>query len=165
MTLLDAPRYDAAGARKRRNLVIGALLCCVVAAIFVYTFWDWPEKHRVERFFQAVEAQDFPKAFAIWNNDPDWQQHPQKYVQAGYPYGRFLSDWNDQSEYGKITSHKIIYVTTLGNGVLTAVVVNGRKTLLPLFVEHKTHTISFTPYDIVQQRNSLGMTYYQISYH
>ena len=165
MTLLDAPAYNAARARRRRNYIIGALIFCLLAGILLFVFWDWPEKHRVERFFAAIEAQDYPRAFGIWNNDPNWQQHPQKYVQAGYPYGRFLTDWDKTSDFGPITSHKVTYATTMGNGVLVAVEINGRKTLLPLFVDHKSHSISFTPYDIVQQKNALGMTYYQLSYH
>ena len=49
-------------------------------------------EHKVNEFFAAVEAQDFPKAFGIWNNDADWQQHTQRYAAAGYPYGRFVID-------------------------------------------------------------------------
>ncbi len=164
MTLLDAPSYDARRAKKRRNTWIGLAVACVVAGIFLFIFWNWPAEHRVNNFFAAVEAQDFPKAFAIWNNDPNWQQHPEKYVQAGYPYGKFLVDWGKSGEYGVITSHKIIYATGFGNGVLMAIDVNGRKTPMTLSVEKKMHTIGFTPFAIAQRKNSLGFNYYEISY-
>ncbi len=164
MTLLDAPSYNAARARKIRNLIIGLAVLCIAAAIFLYVFWDWPEEHRINQFFAAVEKQDFPKAFGIWNNDPDWQQHAQKYATAGYPYGRFLVDWSQSSDYGVITSHKILYATTFGNGVVMAVEVNGRKTPLTLAVTRKTHIIGFTPFALTAQKNALGMTYWQISY-
>jgi hypothetical protein len=91
MTLLDAPTYDPVKARTRKNLLIAGLVTCVVLAGFLWYFWDWPQEHRVNQFFAAIEAKDLPKAFGIWNHDPDWQQHPQQY--APYPYGRFETDW------------------------------------------------------------------------
>lgn len=164
MTLLDAPSYNAARARRTRNLLIGLAVLLVAVGIFLYVFWDWPEEHRVNQFFAAVQAQDFPKAFAIWNNDPNWQQHPDKYLKAGYPYGRFLVDWSKSGEYGVITSHKILYAATFGNNVIMAVEVNGRKTPLTLGVEHKTHVIGFTPFTLTPVQNALGLTSWQISY-
>ena len=84
MTLLDAPTYDPAKARTRRNILIAGLIACLVLAGLLWFFWDWPQEHRVNQFFAAIEGNDLPKAFAIWNHDPNWQQHPQKY--ASYPY-------------------------------------------------------------------------------
>ncbi len=164
MTLLDAPAYNAARARKRRNLIIGLVVLLIAAAIFVYVAWDWPQEHRVNQFFAAVEHQDFPKAFGIWNNDPNWQQHPDKYAKAGYPYGRFLVDWSQSGDYGVITSHKILYATTFGNSVIMAIEINGRKTPMTLGVERKTELIGFTPFELTPQKNALGLTYWQISY-
>lgn len=166
MTLLDAPTYNAARSRTIRNSLITLAIAGVITAILLYVFWNWPEEHRVNQFFQAVESQDFPKAFGIWNNDANWQQHPDKYVQAGYPYGRFLVDWSRSSDYGVITSHKIVYATSsLGNSVLLAVELNGRKTPMALAVAKKDHTMSFSPFDLTPMKNSLGWTYWQVSYH
>ena len=75
------------------NLVIGALFFCAFAGIVVALCWNLPAEHRVNQFFTAVEAQDFRKAFGIWNNDPNWQEHTQRYATDGYPYGRFVVDW------------------------------------------------------------------------
>ena len=165
MTLLDAPAYNADRARKRRNAIIGVLIGLVVLGIFVFIFWNWPAEHRVNRFFAAVEAQDYPKAFGIWNNDADWQQHPQKFVTAGYSYGRFMNDWSTSGEYGKITSHKILYATSsLGNSTLMAIEINGRKTPATLGVEKSTHVLGFTPFELTPQTGSFGLTYWQVSY-
>ena len=46
-----------------------------------------------------------PKAFGIWNHDPDWQHHPQQYAQ--YPYGRFETDWGHASDWGDKLVQKI----------------------------------------------------------
>jgi flagellar basal body-associated protein FliL len=69
MTLLDAPTYDPAKARARKNILIASLITVLVLAGFVWYFWNWPQEHRVNQFFAAIEAKDMPKAFAIWNHD------------------------------------------------------------------------------------------------
>jgi hypothetical protein len=165
MTLLDAPSYDAARAKRRRNLLLSAIAALIVAGILVFLCWNVPAEHRMNRFFAAVEARDYPKAYGIWNNDADWQQHTERYAGTGYPYGRFVNDWSETGEYGKIASHKILYATSsLGNSTLMAVEVNGRKTPLTLGIEKKTHAFSFTPFDLSPQTGSFGMTYWQVSY-
>jgi hypothetical protein len=143
MTLLDAPTYDPAKARARKNVLIASLITVLVLAGFLWYFWNWPQEHRVNEFFAAVEAKDMPKAFAIWNHDPDWQQHTQQYAQ--YPYGRFEVDWGHSSDWGDIKTHKIVMSKTVGSGVVVGVLVNGQKTPVFLWVERKTKTIGFSP--------------------
>ena len=163
MTLLDAPAYNAGRARKRRNAIIAGIVGVLILGALVFVFWNWPAEHRVNRFFAALEGQQFEQAYGIWNNDPGWQQHADKYKTSSYPYNRFLDDWNVNGEYGKITSHKILYATSsLGNNTLMAVEVNGRKTPVTLGVEHKT--IGFTPFSLTPQIGTFGLTYWQISY-
>jgi hypothetical protein len=163
MTLLDAPLYNAGRARKRRRIIIASLIGVLIIAIFVWTFWNWPAEHRVNRFFTALEHQQFEKAYGIWNNDPEWQQHADKYKNSAYPYNKFLDDWSLNGEYGKITSHKILYATSsLGNSTLMAVQVNDRKALLTLGVSHGA--IGYTPFSLTPQKGQFGLTYWQISY-
>src|ERR1700712_3008769 len=163
MTLLDAPSFDAARARKRRNIIILSLVALAIIGVFVWIFWNWPAEHRVNRFFSALEQQQFEKAYGIWNNDPNWQQHPDKYKTPPYPYKNFLDDWSLNGEYGKITSHKILYATSsLGNSTLMAIQVNGRRTPLTLGVTHGT--IGFTPFSLTPQKGQFGLTYWQVSY-
>ena len=164
MTLLDAPAYDQTHAKRRRNLVIVALLSCGVAAIVVVLCWNLPAEHRVNQFFAAVEAQDFSRAFGIWNNDPDWQEHTQIYAKDGYPYGRFVVDWGKAGEYGRITSHKVLHSISYGNNTLLAVEINGRKAALALAVTRGTHTMSFPPFDLTPMKDDFGLTYWQVSY-
>ena len=114
MTLLDAPTYDPAKARMRKNILIAEPGRLLVLAGLLWFFWDWPQEHRVNQFFAAIEAKDLPKAFGIWNHDPDWQQHPQQYAQ--YPYGRFEMDWGHSSDWGDIKTHKIMMSKTVAPG-------------------------------------------------
>lgn len=161
MTLLDAPAFNAAGARKRRNIIIGLLIALAIVGVLVWQFWNVPAEHRVNRFFDALEQQQFEKAYGIWNNDSDWQQHADKY--KNYPYNKFLDDWGLNGEYGKITSYKILYATSsLGNSTLMAISVNGRKSLTTLGVTHGA--IGFTPFSLTPQKGQFGLTYWQVSY-
>ncbi len=57
MTLLDAPTYDPAKARTRKNLLIAGLVACLLLAGLLWYFWDWPQEHRVNQFFAAHRSQ------------------------------------------------------------------------------------------------------------
>src|ERR1700677_3083756 len=144
MTLLDAPTYDPTKARKRRNILIAGLLAVLVIAGLLWYFWDLPQERRVKQFFSAaIEAKDLPKPFALWNHEPNWRQHPQKY--AAYPYGRFEVDWGHSSDWGDIKTHKIVMSKTVGSGVVVGIDVNGQKTPVFLWVERKAKTLGFSP--------------------
>ena len=159
MTLLDAPQFDAARARRRTLIWQGA----AGAIVLLFVAWwlaagrpvDWPwnwgrylfGRATVNRFLGAVEANDLPRAYGIWFHDKNWQQHPLQY--SSYPYSRFLSDWSSTSpdnEYGAIRSHKIAEAARYGNGLLVAVLINGRKSdALDLAYDDKTRQLSFAP--------------------
>jgi hypothetical protein len=154
MTLMDAPQYNARRERLTRNLGITAIV--VVVLIFFGTIswyldmpwqlWHWPSDHRVNQFFATVESGDLGKAYALWNNDPNWQQHSSQY--AAYDFTQFQKDWGPASDYGTIKSHQIVVAKTVGNGVVMGVDINGGKTPLFLRVDHKTKTIGFSPVEL-----------------
>ena len=146
MTLLDAPVYNEAKSKKRRNIVIIISVLVVVLAGLTWWFYDWPQEHKVNQFFAAVEAKNFPKAFGIWNADPNWQQHTDKFKL--YPYGKFLVDWGETGDYGVIRSHKQVMHLGRGSGVIIGVEINDRKTPMFLWVERKSGTMSFSPFEL-----------------
>jgi hypothetical protein len=149
MTLLDAPQYNAARARMIQRIVLSLLIAVVVLSVLAWVYWDWPEEHRVNRFFSAVEAKDMVKAFAIWNNDEQWQQHPDRY--KDYDFTRFQQDWGPMgsgNDYGVINSHKILMSKTVGNGVVIGVEINGGKKPVFLRVDHPRKTIGFSPVEL-----------------
>ena len=85
MTLLNAPAYDEHKERLKKTLLIGTAV--TLAVLFVLTFagfllghgWfftNLPAEHKVSEFYSALEAKDFAKAYGIYYNDPNWQQHP-----------------------------------------------------------------------------------------
>jgi hypothetical protein len=146
MTLLDAPQYNARRALLIRNISIATVVAIVVLAIASYFLWNWPETHRVNNFLATVESGNLQKAYGEWNNDADWQQHPDRY--KAYDFTQFQKDWGQGSDYGVIRSHQIIVSKTVGNGVVMGVNINGGKTPLFLRVDHKAKTIGFSPVEL-----------------
>lgn len=147
MTLLNAPEYDDRGENRRRNLLLGTgILLAVIVVTCVggfllghgWFFSNIPAEHRVSRFFTALEGKDYAKAYGIWYNDADWQQHPQKY---DYKLERFMEDWTTESPVNApITSHHVdISKTdgtgTFGTGIIVAVRVNGNHKLFMYYIK------------------------------
>ncbi len=131
--------------RKWRILIV--VVCLVVIAASLY--WglrNWPYEHRVDQFFNALEAKDYKAAYAIWLNDPNWQQHPLQYSQ--YPYDDFYRDWGPGCEWGIIRTHKIVGSArpTHGSGVIVVVSINDRVEPARLWVEKKSRTLTWSPY-------------------
>jgi hypothetical protein len=162
MTLLDAPAYDEAKAR--RNCVIGWSAAVSVLVLFVASWfvsgrpidwpWNWPNhffgRSAANHFLAAVEHNDLATAYGIWTHDKDWQQHPEKHVV--YPFSRFEEDWgptSTENDYGVIQSHRIAAARIYGNSLLMAILVNGRKSKA-LNLEYDPHdgTLSYAPPDV-----------------
>jgi hypothetical protein len=159
MTLLDAPKFDAA--REKRNTLMMQLSAVAVLALLGAWWlvagrpvdWPWNWNHylfgrvKVNRFLTAVEANDLAAAYGVWVNDRNWQQHQQQH--STYPFNRFQDDWSSTSpdnEYGAIKSHKIVLAGRYGNGVLVASLINGRKSdALDLEYDPSTGVLSFAP--------------------
>jgi hypothetical protein len=154
MTLLNAPEYDGSRETRNRNLLIGAGALVVLVIVIGlggfmlghgWFFSNLPIEHKVDTFFNALEAKDYNKAFAIYTNDPDWQQHPDKH--ADYPIKRFTEDWTTESPAGgPILSHHVdISKTdgtgTFGSGVIVAVRVNGNHKIF-MWYERKDGTLT-----------------------
>lgn len=160
MTLLNAPEYNAHREARNRNLLIGSgVLVLLMAVIGVggyllghgWFFSNLPVEHKVSNFFTALEAKDYSKAYAIWTNDPDWQQHPQKY---DYTLKRFTEDWTTASPVGApIVSHHVDISKTdgsgaFGTGIIVAVRVNGNHKLF-MWYERKDGTLTYpAPYEL-----------------
>ncbi|HZR29584.1 MAG TPA: hypothetical protein VFA71_12475 [Terriglobales bacterium] len=150
MSLLDAQPVDELR-EKRRRIKIGLAIFAVL--LLGLLWWDmrfWPEEHTVNKFFAAIESQNFEQAYSIWMADPNWKQHPQKYERYGY--NDFYRDWGPGGEYGEIHSHKIEHssngsgnIVGGGSGVVIEIQINGRPVTMNLWVEKKDKSISYPP--------------------
>jgi len=151
MGLMDAKEYDPRPGQRRLRIII-AVAALIVVPLLVWRifFYYSPEKDVVDRFFQALEHQDFETAYGIYHADPDWKQHPQKYNE--YPLPQFKLDWGPSSDYGAIVSHKIECVKEppsknfrSSSGVIVNVILNGRSQETSMWVEKKTKTLTLNP--------------------
>jgi len=147
MTLLDAQEFDYARQRRRRIRIASIIVLALVIAGLAWEYHNWPEEHVVDKFFDALQQQNYEGAYGIWVHDPNWKQHPQKYTQ--YAYGDFYNDWGPGGEYGLIKSHDIYGSGTPkggASGVIVEVVINGRSEHARVWVEKSDKTLSFSPY-------------------
>ena len=162
MTLLDAPKFDAAGAH-RKQLAFWASIGTVVALIIVY--WlvagrpvDWPwnwwthmqGRSTINTFLKDVEKNDLAAAYGVWIHDRDWQKHPEK--NGSYEFNRFQQDWrpnSNENEYGAVHSHDIVASRMSGNVLLAGVRINGLKSkTLFLNYDPKTKQLGFSPVEL-----------------
>jgi hypothetical protein len=162
MTLMDAPKFDAARSRRRSKIIYGTFAGLLVFLVgmwfftgrpvdYPWTWWTyWAGERDVNQFLQAVESNDMNRAYGIWRNDYDWQHHQDKYVT--YPFDRFREDWGPNSnanDYGTITSHRIVARKLSGSELIVGALINGRKSK-PLFVAYdkNDHTLGFSPFEL-----------------
>lgn len=149
MTLLDAQQYDPERERKRKVRIISIIILFGALAIIVWWNRFWPEKRIAEKFFSALQKQNFTTAYGLYFADPNWQQHPQNHSQ--YPLNEFLQDWGTGGEWGVIKSFKIHGESNCpggGSGVVVDVIVNNRTQHAQLYVDKSDNTISTPPCDL-----------------
>jgi hypothetical protein len=147
MTLLDAKEYDPARERKRRTRIITSVVLFIVLAFLGWWFRYWPEERVASHFFDALEKQQYETAYGIWMHDPQWRQHPDRYIK--YPYNEFYQDWGPGGEWGLIKSYGIYAAGSPpggGSGVIVDVTVNDRAQRARVWVEKSDKTMSFSPY-------------------
>jgi len=154
MALMDAKEYDPRPAQKRRRMIAGIVIVVIALGLVWWFFRYWPEERVINKFFAALEQKDFDRAYGIYNADPDWKQHPEKY--SNYSISQFTLDWGPSSEYGPITTHKIDCATeppkkgfASPSGVIVVVVVNNRPDTADLWVEKKSKTITTSPFKVL----------------
>jgi hypothetical protein len=162
MTLLDAPKYDAASARRRQQILwvaVGAVVVLVVG------FWlvsgrpvDWPwnwmahlrGRSAINRFLTDVEKNDLSAAYGVWLHDPDWQKNPGE--GGAYDFNRFQQDWSpnsNENEYGAIHSHEILAARISGNVLLAGIRINDLKSKnLFLNYDPRTKKLGFSPVEL-----------------
>jgi len=146
MTLMDAKEYDVAAHRRRRLRIMTVVLVLIAVGLVLYWNRFWPEERVVDKFFLALEKQDYETAYGIYFADPNWRQHVQKY--SVYPYSDFYRDWGPGGEWGLIKRFKIYAAGECphgGSGVVVEVVVNDRAEHEQLYVQKSDKTLSPSP--------------------
>ena len=156
MTLLDAQQYDEAKARKKKIRIV--LTIVVVLFVLGLVWWNrfYPEERVVGHFFDALQKQDYKTAYAIWENDPDWEKHLDRKAMKDYPFADFYRDWGPGSEWGLIKTQKVYGASkcpstggSSGTGVVVDVIVNDRVQHAQVWFENRDHTLGYPPCDLI----------------
>src|SRR6266849_2080942 len=143
MTLLYAPPYDPAKARRRNIKIAATVAAVVILAALAWMYRNWPEERSVDKFFAELPHQDYATAYGIYFSDPAWRQHQQQYSQ--YTYADFYRDWGPGGEWGLVKSHRIFGSASTRGGVVVEVVVNERADRARMFVEKSDKTLTVYP--------------------
>jgi len=155
MTLLNAPEFDEHKENRKRNILVGsgifvaAMALLTVAGFLLghgWLFMNLPVEHKVKVFLTELKAGDYPKAYGTFYNDPEWQQHPQRYTD--YTLQRFTEDFSTESDWkAPVTSFHIGCSKRDQTGTAVAATVNGG-TPLTLKYQRSDGTLSFFPYQL-----------------
>jgi hypothetical protein len=145
-TIFTAQSYDPEKSRRQRQRIVVILSILMVAGGVAYHYRYWTYEHRVDQFLTDLERHDYKQAYALWQNDPRWEQHPGRYQK--YPFPDFYRDWGPSGDWGIIREHKIdgAAAPTGGSGVIVQVTINQRVEPLRLWVERRDKTITWSPY-------------------
>lgn len=151
--LLNAPEFNEKRENRNRNILIGSGLLIVAIGILAlagfvlghgWFFINLPVEHRIGTFLGALQQKDYPRAYGIFYNDADWQQHPQKY--KDYPLDRFTEDFTTESDWkSAVDSYHVDFSRRDASGTVVASTING-STHLTLHYSRQDGTIAFFPY-------------------
>jgi len=153
MTLLNAPEFNEKQEKRNRNILISSGVLVLILGTIALTgfvlghgwfFINLPVEHRVDTFLAALQAKDYSKAYGIFYNDPDWQQHPDKY--KDYPLQRFTEDFTSESDWkSPVNSYHVDFSRRDKAGTVVASTING-STNLTLHYSRKDGTLAFFPF-------------------
>ena len=135
MTLLDAkPPKPVSGIRKYvplPTLILIVTLVAVIVGLVSFRFRNVRQERAVSKFLETLEQENYQEAYRLWQ--------PAK----GYSFSRFVTDWGEHGDYGKIRKFEILGSDSEGSRVTVTVRINDVNPPLDLWVE----------------RDSLGLAY------
>jgi hypothetical protein len=149
MTLLYAKEYHPEKERKKRARIISIIVLVLVLGFVGWWNRFWPEERVADKFFSALQKQDFESAYGVYYADSRWKQHPQNHSQ--YPFNEFWQDWGPGGQWGVVKSFKVYGTSNCpggGTGVVIDLIVNDRAQHAQLYVDKTDKTVSTPPCDL-----------------
>ncbi len=118
--------------RLKYPVTIGLVLA--VGGGLLYTFINYPEERQVRLFLEAVLAERYDEAFAMWDGG------------EAYDMDRFLEDWGPEAYYTADTMLRVVDSDNSGGAVIVYVAIHpDDETPTPLRVDKETRLLSFSP--------------------
>lgn len=128
----NIPPIDPRAERRKRCWIVGAVFVVICAAYLYYELKNYPEERQLRRFFEALEQQDYQRAYQLWQPT------------SSYTFKNFLEDWGPDGVQGSIRQFQIKDSQAEGTGVNILAIIN-EKELVVLWVEKKDKSLSFSP--------------------
>lgn len=123
---------DPVAQRRRRWGIVIIAFCIMLAGYGYYEFKNYPEEVRVREFFDALQHQDYQKAYRLWQPLP------------AYTFKDFSQDWGPNGLQPSVKAFHITGSTARGSGVVVRVQVNNKENV-SLWVEKKDKSLGFPP--------------------
>ena len=123
---------DLVAQRRRRLYITASVFLVLIAGFSYYQLKNFPEELQVRRFFQALQHQEFQKAYELWQ------------PASSYTFKDFSQDWGTNGLNWPVKQFHITGSNERGSGVVVRVMVNG-KDFISLWVEKKNKSLSFPP--------------------
>ncbi len=139
-----------------KRIVAAVVLLLAVGGVLWWQFRYYEEKKAVERFMEALKAEDYRQAYQLWQPAPT------------YEYSDFLEDWGPTNPFGVVRSYEIVGVETGGrdlllvpgqgeagrtvelggdaSGIIVVVRINGQQEPIRIWVEKDDQSLSFPPF-------------------
>ncbi|MBI3895611.1 MAG: hypothetical protein HY313_06740 [Acidobacteria bacterium] len=126
------PAIDPRAQRRKRLLIVGSIFAVICAAYLYYEFKNYPEERQLRRFFEALQQQDYQRAYQIWQPSDS------------YTFKNFLEDWGPDGYQGSVQEFQIADSQAEGSGVNITAIINGKQQAV-LWVEKRDKSLSFSP--------------------
>ena len=126
------PSIDPRAERRRRRLIVGTVFAVICAVYLYYELKNYPEERTARRFFEALEQQDYQRAYQLWQPT------------SSYTFKNFLEDWGPDGVQGSIRQFQIKNSQAEGTGVNILAIINEKEPVV-LWVEKKDKSLSFSP--------------------
>lgn len=123
---------DLVAQRRRRLYIAASVFLVLIAGFSYYQLKNFPEELQVRRFFQALQHQEFQKAYELWQ------------PVSSYTFKDFSQDWGTNGQNWPIKQFHVTGSNERGSGVVVRVMVND-KDFISLWVEKKNKSLSFPP--------------------
>ena len=135
MTLLDAkPPKPVTGIRKHvstSTLILFVVLIAVIGGLLGFRFWNFRQERAVSRFLDTVEQGNYQEAYRLWQPS------------QSYTFDRFIHDWGEHGDYGKIHEYEIVGSRSEPSRVTVIVRINNVNPPLKLWVDSRTLGLAF----------------------
>lgn len=127
---------DARHERGVRRIILGLLLCVLIACDAYLLFRGWGPKHRVAAFFDQLRAGNYQTAYQTWGCTP---QSPCR----DYSMVKFMEDWGPKGVYGNLSGLHFGYARYCEEGVVRRVRIGGE--WMSVFASSLEPSLSFYP--------------------